>query len=210
MIYSLLQERLNASQPRSDLDEKPDKRGAEVHKSSLSCVPTTTLHSRKPLPRSPTPSTSYSKALTPLPVPPLPSPVTALKSEERPKVEKSLPQQPYSHPSSPVPHSVSPASASPSPTSPIRTKEESVEVSEKESLSLQKQPSTPFPSIYRGKWEDQLYQIKCSRFICHNHLNSKFALSDEVILVYVHVTLYCMRRTLIKNGKESCLIMHGH
>lgn len=151
IFFFLAQERLNASQPRTDLDEKPDKKGAEGTKSSLSGIPTQALHSRKPPPRSPTPSTSYRKALTPLPVPPLPSPVTALKSEERPKVEKSLPQQPYSHPSSPVPHSVSPISASPPPTSPIQTKEESVEVPEKETLSLQKQTSTPFPSMYRGK-----------------------------------------------------------
>lgn len=141
------------------MEEKLDKRGAEGTKSSLSGIPTPALHSRKPPPRSPTPSTSYSKALTPLPVPLLPSPVTALKSEA--KVEKSLPQQPYSHPSSPVPHSVSPASASPPPTSPVQTKEESVEVPEKEPLSLQKQPSAPFPSMYRGKWEDQFSQIKC-------------------------------------------------
>lgn len=162
-----LVERLNASQPRTDLDEKPDKRAAEVHKSSLSCIPTTTLHSRKPPPCSPTPSTSYSKALTPLPVPPLPSPVTALKSEERPKVEKSLPQQPYSHPSSPAPHSISPASASPSPTSSIRTKEESVEVSEKEPLSLQKQPSTTFPSIYREIPPGYPYQSITAPFGSH-------------------------------------------
>lgn len=154
----MVQERLNASQMRTDLEEKPDKRGAEGAKSSVSGIPTPALHSRKPPPRSPTPSTSYRKALTPLPVPPLPSPVTALKSEDRPKVEKSLPQQPYSHPSSPVPHSVSPASASHSPTSPIQTKEESVEVPEKEPLSLQKQPSASFPSMYHGKWEDQLSQ----------------------------------------------------
>lgn len=156
-----MQERLNASHSRTDLDEKTDKRGAEGAKSSLSGIPTQALHSRKPPPRSPTPSTSYRKALTPLPVPPLPSPVTALKSEERPKVEKSLPQQPYSHPSSPVPHSVSPISASPLPTSPIQTKEESVEVPEKEPLSLLKQTSTPFPSMYHGKWEGQLSQMKC-------------------------------------------------
>ncbi len=152
----MVQERLNASQTRTDLEEKPDKRGAEGAKSSLSGISTLALHSRKPPPRSPTPSTSYSKVLTPLPVPLLPSPVTALKSEDRPKVEKSLPQQPYSHPLSPDPLLVSPASASPSPTSPIQTKEESVEVPEKEPLSLQKQPSATFPSMYRGKWEDQL------------------------------------------------------
>ncbi|XP_051569961.1 trinucleotide repeat-containing gene 18 protein-like isoform X2 [Myxocyprinus asiaticus] len=143
-----LVERLNASHPRADLEDKPDKRGTEGTKASLSGIPAPSLHSRKPPLRSPTPSTSYSKVLTPLPVTPLPSPVTALKSEERRKVEKSLSQQTYSHQLSPAPHPVSSASASPHPTSPIRPKEETVEVPEKESLSLQKQASSPFPSMY--------------------------------------------------------------
>ncbi|XP_051571991.1 trinucleotide repeat-containing gene 18 protein-like isoform X6 [Myxocyprinus asiaticus] len=143
-----LVERLNASQTRAHLEEKPDKRGTEGTKASLSGIPAPSVHSRKPPLRSPTPSTSYSKALTPQPVQPLPSPVTALKSEERPKVEKSLSQQPYSHSPSPAPHPVSPAPSLPPPTSPIRPKEETVEVPDKESLSLQKQASAPFPSMY--------------------------------------------------------------
>ncbi|XP_056609882.1 trinucleotide repeat-containing gene 18 protein isoform X3 [Triplophysa dalaica] len=143
-----LVERLNASQPRTDLEEKPDKRTSEGTKASLSVIPAPPLHSRKPPPRSSTPSTSYSKALTPQPVAPLPSPVSAMKSEDRPKVEKTLPQKPYSHPSSPVTHPVRPASVTVPTVSLIRPKEESVEVPEKESLGLQKQPSAPFPSMY--------------------------------------------------------------
>lgn len=147
----LIQERLNASQPRTDLEEKPDKRTSEGTKASLSVIPAPPLHSRKPPPRSSTPSTSYSKALTPQPIAPLPSPVSTMNSEDRPKVEKTLPQKPYSHPSSPVTHPVRPASVTVPTVSLIRPKEESVEVPEKESLSLQKQPSAPFPSMYPGK-----------------------------------------------------------
>lgn len=133
-----------------------DKRAGEGgNKTGLSAVSAPPLHPRKPPPRrSPTPSTSsYSKALTPLPIAPLSSPsgVTTLKSEEHPKTEKPFPQQSYSHPSTPAPHTPSPASASPSTPSPIRPKEESVEVAEKEGLELQKQASAPFQSMYPGK-----------------------------------------------------------
>lgn len=174
LLPLLTQERLNASQPRTDLEEKPDKRATDGSKASLSVIPAPPLHPRKPPPRSPTPSTSYSKALTPLPVAPLPSPIAAMKSEDRPKVEKTLPQQPYSHPPSPVPHPVRLASATPPvclasatpPTaSPIRPKEESVEVPEKESLRSHKQPSAPFPSMYPGKclavFSSQLSLLNC-------------------------------------------------
>ncbi|XP_076865290.1 trinucleotide repeat-containing gene 18 protein isoform X2 [Brachyhypopomus gauderio] len=140
---------------RADLEDKANRRGGEGPKSSLSGIPTSVLHGRKPPIRSPTPSTSYRKALTPLPVTPLPSPVATLKSEERPK-EGALPQLSCSHPSSPAPHLVSPAS--PPPPSPIRPKRESVEVPEKDELDLQKPASTSFPALYPEIPPDYPYQ----------------------------------------------------
>ncbi|XP_058234405.1 trinucleotide repeat-containing gene 18 protein isoform X1 [Hemibagrus wyckioides] len=133
---------------RADMEDKVEKRGGEGTKASLSSVPTSVLHSRKPPPPSPTPSTSHKKTVTPLAVTPLPSPVTSLKSEDRPKVESTLPQQSYSHPSTPAPQPLSPASALSPPPSPIHPKQESVEVPDKEELDLRKQMSASFPSIY--------------------------------------------------------------
>ena len=137
-----LQERLK--EQRADLEDKPEKRGGEGTKAPV-------LHARKPPPRYPTPSTSYMNSLTPLPVTTPHSTVTTLKSEDRSKGESTLPQQSYSHPSTPAPHPISPASASPPPPSPIRPKQETVEVPEKEVLDLQKQSPVSFPSIYPGK-----------------------------------------------------------
>ncbi|XP_060799022.1 trinucleotide repeat-containing gene 18 protein isoform X3 [Neoarius graeffei] len=133
---------------RADLEDKAEKRGGEGTKASLSSVPASVLHPRKPPPPSPTPSTSHKKTVTPLAVTPLPSPVTSLKSEDRPKVESTLPQQSYSHPSTPAPQPLSPASALSPPPSPIHPKQESVEVPDKEELDLHKQVSSSFPSIY--------------------------------------------------------------
>ncbi|MCI4392182.1 hypothetical protein PGIGA_G00143170 [Pangasianodon gigas] len=133
---------------RADMEDKAEKRGGEGTKASLSSVPASVLHSRKPPPPSPTPSTSQKKTVTPLAVTPLPSPVTSLKSEDRPKVESTLPQQSYSHPSTPAPQPLSPASALSPPPSPIHPKQESVDVPDKEELDLRKQVSASFPSIY--------------------------------------------------------------
>lgn len=134
------------------MEDKAEKRGAESAKANLSSVPATVLHSRKPPPPSPTPSTSNKKAVTPLAVTPLPSPVTSLKSEDRPKVENTLPKQSYSHPSTPAPQLLSPASAlSPLP-SPIHPKQESVEVPDKEELDLHKQVPASFSSMYPGTY----------------------------------------------------------
>ncbi|XP_017309890.1 trinucleotide repeat-containing gene 18 protein isoform X2 [Ictalurus punctatus] len=133
---------------RADMEDKAEKRGGEGTKTNLSSVPASVLHSRKPPPPSPTPSTSHKKTVTPLAVTPLPSPVTSLKSENRPKVESTLPQQSYSHPSTPAPQPLSPASALSPPPSPILPKQESVEVTDKEELDLHKQVSATFPSIY--------------------------------------------------------------
>lgn len=146
----LVQERLK--EQRADMEDKAEKRVGEGAKASLSSVPASVLHSRKPPPRSPTPSTSHKKAVTPLAVTPLASPVTSLKSEDRPKVESTLPQQSYSHPSTPAPQPLSPASALSPPPSPIHPKQESVEVSDKEELDVHKQVSASFPSIYPGTY----------------------------------------------------------
>lgn len=132
------------------MEDKAEKRAAEGAKASLTSVPTSVLHSRKPPQASPTPSTSNKKAVTPLAVTLLPSPVTSLKSEDRPKVENPLPQQSYSHPSTPAPEPLSPASALSPPPSPIHPKQESVEVPDKEELDLHKQVPASFPSIYPG------------------------------------------------------------
>ncbi|KAK2836594.1 hypothetical protein Q7C36_014463 [Tachysurus vachellii] len=131
---------------RADMEDKAEKRGGECAKASISSVPASVLHSRKPPPPSPTPSTSHKK--TPQAVTPLPSPVTSLKSEDRPKVESTLPQQSYSHSSTPAPQPLSPASALSPPPSPINPKQESVDVPDKEELDLHKQMSASFPSIY--------------------------------------------------------------
>lgn len=138
------------------MEDKAEKRGGEDTKASLSSVPASVLHSRKPHPPSPTPSTSHKKPITPLAVTPLPSPVTSLKSEDRPKVENTLPQQSYSHPSTPAPQPLSPASALSPPPSPIQPKQESLEMPEKEELDLHKQVSAPFPSIYPGTYTEIL------------------------------------------------------
>lgn len=141
----VLQERLK--EQRTDLEDKADKRSSEGTKSSLSYIPAPVLHPRKAPAASPTPSTSYRKAVTPVAVTPLPSSVTALKAEERTKLERTLPQQSYSHPSNPASRQLSPVSASP-PPSHIRPKQESVVVSDKDETDLQK--PAHFPSVYPG------------------------------------------------------------
>ncbi|KAF5899275.1 trinucleotide repeat-containing 18 protein isoform X1, partial [Clarias magur] len=152
---------------RADMEDKAEKRVGEGAKASLSSVPTSVLHSRKPPPPSPTPSTSHKKAVTPLSVTPLPSPVTSLKSEDRPKVESTLPQQSYSHPSTPAPQPLSPASALSPPPSPIHPKQESVEVSDKEELDVHKQVSASFPSIYPEIPPGYPYQSVTASFSSH-------------------------------------------
>lgn len=146
----LVQERLK--EQRSDQEDKAEKRGGEGTKATLSNVPASVLHSRKPPPPSPSPSTSHKKIVTPLAVTPLPCPISSLKSEDRPKVETTLPQQPYSHPSTPAPQPLSPASALSPPPSPILPKQESVGVSDKEEIDLHKQVSASFPPIYPGTY----------------------------------------------------------
>ncbi|XP_062868829.1 trinucleotide repeat-containing gene 18 protein isoform X2 [Trichomycterus rosablanca] len=151
---------------RADLEDKAEKRGSEGTKSSLSGVPVPVpvMHSRKPPAPSPTPSTSYRKAVTPVPVTPLPSSVTALKTEERPKMESTLRQQSYSHSSTPVPQQLSPVSASPLP-SPVRPKQESVEVSDKEELDLRKPAHCP--SMYPEMPPGYAYQSITTAFSSH-------------------------------------------
>ncbi|XP_031734102.1 trinucleotide repeat-containing gene 18 protein [Anarrhichthys ocellatus] len=120
------------------MEDKADKRSADPkpRRSSLSSPsPSPILHPRKPplLSRSPTPSTS---SLAPLPL--LPSPVTALKSEEGG-------QRVLSHPPMPLPHPPSPLSASPPPSSPRRPK---LEVGRREQREGQKPASAPFRGVY--------------------------------------------------------------
>lgn len=148
----MFQERLKASEHRPELDDKADKRNADPkpRPSSISSPsPSPVLHPRKlpPPSRSPTPSTS---SLTPLP--PLPSPVTTLKSEEGG-------QRALAHPPKPLPHPPSPRSASPPPSSPRRPKQEATEegeVGRREPTEGQKTASAPFQGIYSGEsnmWE---------------------------------------------------------
>lgn len=99
-------------------------------------------HKRRPPSRSPTPSTS---SLTPLP--PVPSPVTALKSEDSG-------QRALSHPPTPLPHPASPRSASPPPSSPRQPKQEAAEegdVGQREQRGGQKPAPGPFQGLYSGE-----------------------------------------------------------
>lgn len=143
-ISALSQERLKASEHRPEIEDKVDKRNADLktRPSSISSPsPSPVLHPRKPRPpsRSPTPSTS---SLTPLP--PTPSPVTTLKSEGGHRVLSHAPKL--------LPHPTSPRSASPPPSSPRRPKQEDGEAGVRE--QRKKSTSTPFEDIYSGK---QLY-----------------------------------------------------
>lgn len=130
------------------MEDKADKRNSDPkpRPSSISSPsPSPVLHPRKPPPpsRSPTPSTS---SLAPLP--PLPSPVTTLKSEEGG-------QRVLSHPPSPLPHPPSPRSASPPPSSPRRPKQEAAEEGEvrrREQKDAQKPNSAAFQGIYSGEF----------------------------------------------------------
>lgn len=144
---AVFQERLKASEHRPEMEDKADKRNADPKPcpSSISSPsPSPVLHPRKPPPpsRSPTPSTS---SLTPLP--PLPSPVTTLKSEDGG-------QRVMSHPPTPLPHTPSPHSASPLTSSPRRPKQEAaeeVDVGRREQRGGQKTSSAPFQGIYSGE-----------------------------------------------------------
>lgn len=144
---ALFQERLKASEHRPEMEDKADKRAADPkpRPSSISSPsPLPVLHPHKPPPpsRSPTPSNS---SLTPLP--PLPSPVTTLKSEDSG-------QRVLSHPPTPLPHPNSPRSASPPPSSPRRPKQEAAEegeVARREQRGAQKPASAPFQSMYSGE-----------------------------------------------------------
>lgn len=146
-LLSVFQERLKASEHRPEIEDKADKRNADPkpRPSSISSPsPSPVLHPRKPPPpsRSPTPSTS---SLTPLP--PLPSPVTTLKSEDGG-------QRVLSHPPTPLPHPPSPRSASPPPSSPRRPKQEAAEegeVGRREQRDGQKPASAAFQGIYSGE-----------------------------------------------------------
>lgn len=129
------------------MEDKVAKRGGDGGKQGISARPGPAVLSRKlPPPRTPTPTASYSKALMPLP-----SPGAGLKSEGRPKLEKSLPEQSYSHPSTPVPRPPSPASAPPPLAPPIPPKEECVEVSESKEPDLQNHVSAPLQALYPGE-----------------------------------------------------------
>lgn len=144
---AVFQERLKASEHRSEMEDKADKRNTDPKprpSSISSSSPSPVLHPRKPLPpsHSPTPSTS---SLTPLP--PLPSPVTTLKSEEGG-------QRVLAHPPMPLPHPPSPRSASPPPSSPRQPKQEVAEegeVGRREQREGQKPASAPFQAIYSGE-----------------------------------------------------------
>ncbi|KAK1876912.1 Trinucleotide repeat-containing 18 protein [Dissostichus eleginoides] len=136
-----LVERFKASEHRPEMEDKADKRHSDPkpRRSSISSPsPSPILHPRKlpPHSRSPTPSTS---SLTPLP--PLPSPVTALKSEEGG-------HRVLSHPPTPLPHPPSPRSASPPPSSPRRPKLEEGEVGRRVQREGQKRASASFQGVY--------------------------------------------------------------
>ncbi|KAJ8251031.1 hypothetical protein GJAV_G00216360 [Gymnothorax javanicus] len=135
-----LAERLKESEQRAEMEDKLAKRSADGGKQGISARAGSTLSSRKLPSRSPTPTPSYSKALTPLP-----SPITSLKSECGPKAEKSLPEPSYSHPSTPAPRPVSPA---PAPPAPVPPKEECVDVCESQEPDLQNHVSTPIRALY--------------------------------------------------------------
>lgn len=143
----VLQERLKASEHRSEMEDKADKRNTEPkpRPSSISSPsPSPVLHPRKPPPhsRSPTPSTSSRTLL-----PPLPSAVTTLKSEEG--GQRVLVPSPV-----PLPHPPSPRSASPPPLSPRQPKQETAEEEEemgrREQRERRKLGSTPFQGIFSG------------------------------------------------------------
>lgn len=175
-----LVERLKASEHRPDVEDKPDKRNTapKPHPSSIpSSSSSPTLHPRKPPPpsRSPTPSTS---SLTPLP--PLPSPVTTLKSEE-------VGQRAHSHPPTPLPHPASPRSASPPPSSPRRPKREAAEdgeVGRREQREAQKPPPAPYQGIYTDIPPGYSYQSITAPFGSHfssYHIPTPTGSNTEVV-----------------------------
>lgn len=145
----LFQERLKATEHRPEMEDKADKRTTEPKPrpspiSSTSPLPVMHPHKRRPPSRSPTPSTS---SLTPLPS--VPSPVTALKSEDG--GHRAL-----SHPPTPLAHPASPRSASPPPSSPRQPKQEAEEgaAGQREQRDAQKPPSGPFQGLYSGEWRE--------------------------------------------------------
>uniref|UniRef100_A0A1A8VAS8 Trinucleotide repeat containing 18 n=1 Tax=Nothobranchius furzeri TaxID=105023 RepID=A0A1A8VAS8_NOTFU len=131
-----LVERLKASEHRPEIEDKADKRNADTktRPSSISS-PSPVLHPRKPPPpsRSPTLSTS-SLAL----LPPVSSPVTALKSEGGQRGLSRSPKPLSLHPPSP-------RSASPPPRRPKQEVAEDEEVVRREE---QKPAPAPFPGIF--------------------------------------------------------------
>lgn len=145
--FCVFQERLKASEHRSETEDKADKRsvGPKPDSSSISSPSSlSVLHPHKPplFSRSPTPSTS---SLTPLP--PVPSPVSTLKLEDSG-------QRALSHPPTPLAHPASPRSASPPPSSPQPPKQELAEEAEvrmREQRGAQKPNLAPFEIMYSGK-----------------------------------------------------------
>uniref|UniRef100_H3CNG8 Trinucleotide repeat containing 18 n=1 Tax=Tetraodon nigroviridis TaxID=99883 RepID=H3CNG8_TETNG len=139
-------ERLKVTEHRPETEDKADKRNTDPkpHLSSVastSPLPVMHPHKRRPPSHSPTPSTS---SLNPLP--PVPSTVTALKSED--SGTRALP-----HPPTPLAHPASPRSASPPPSSPRQPKQEAAEegeVGQREQSGARKPASGPFQGMYSG------------------------------------------------------------
>ncbi|CAF96432.1 unnamed protein product [Tetraodon nigroviridis] len=137
-------ERLKVTEHRPETEDKADKRNTDPkpHLSSVastSPLPVMHPHKRRPPSHSPTPSTS---SLNPLP--PVPSTVTALKSED--SGTRALP-----HPPTPLAHPASPRSASPPPSSPRQPKQEAAEegeVGQREQSGARKPASGPFQGMY--------------------------------------------------------------
>lgn len=143
----MFQERLKVTEHRPETEDKADKRNTDPkpHLSSVastSPLPVMHPHKRRPPSHSPTPSTS---SLNPLP--PVPSTVTALKSED--SGTRALP-----HPPTPLAHPASPRSASPPPSSPRQPKQEAAEegeVGQREQSGARKPASGPFQGMYSGE-----------------------------------------------------------
>lgn len=142
------QERLKASEHRPDAEDKADKRNADPKPSPSSVSPPSSMqalhpHKAPPPPLVPIPSDS---SLSPLP-PSLPSPVTALKSEDGLRQRRRH---------TPPPHPASLRSASPPPSSPQRPKQEEDEGEEggprREQKGARKPATLPFQGMYRGEF----------------------------------------------------------
>uniref|UniRef100_A0A2D4IH72 Uncharacterized protein n=1 Tax=Micrurus lemniscatus lemniscatus TaxID=129467 RepID=A0A2D4IH72_MICLE len=143
--HAQLVERLKASEQRAEMEEKITKRNLDNAKPGLTTSASTLLH-RKPPVLSPSTSAPYHKVVSPPPLSPRSSSVSALKAEVIQKLEEPPSQPTYSYAMTPITHPSSPPPASPPPAPNLPPKEEEeTENTEKKELELGKE--TLFPGM---------------------------------------------------------------